>query len=46
LETVSRKSTKCKLDLMSIQEVGWNKVGTEPADDYTFLYDIGMLIIT
>jgi hypothetical protein len=26
---------------VGVQEVGWNKCGTEPADDYTFFYGNG-----
>jgi hypothetical protein len=29
---------KYSLDLMAVQEVRWGKVGSEPADDYTFFY--------
>jgi hypothetical protein len=34
------------LDLVGVQEGRWDKGGTEPADDYTFFYRMGMLIIT
>jgi hypothetical protein len=33
------------LDLMG-EEVRWDKGGIEPANDYTFFYEKGMLIIT
>jgi hypothetical protein len=36
LRTVSRELTKYKSDLVGVQEVRWNKGGTEPANDYTF----------
>jgi exonuclease III len=38
LKAVSRELAKYKLDLVEVQEVRWNKGGTEPADDCTFLY--------
>jgi hypothetical protein len=33
-----RELGKCKLDLVGVQEVSWEKGGTERAEDYTFLY--------
>jgi hypothetical protein len=33
LKTVSRELAKYKLDLVGVQEVRWDKGGTEPADD-------------
>jgi hypothetical protein len=38
LKTVLRELAKCKLDLVGVQELRWEKGGTEPADDYTFSY--------
>jgi hypothetical protein len=38
LKTVSGKLAKYKLDLVGVQEVRWDKGGTEPAGDYTFFY--------
>jgi exonuclease III len=38
LKTVARKLGKCKLDLVGVQEVRWEKDGTERAEDYTFFY--------
>jgi hypothetical protein len=35
---VARELGKYKLDLLGIQEVRWDKGGTERAEDYTFLY--------
>jgi hypothetical protein len=35
---VGRGLWKCKFDLVSVQEVRWEKGGTEQAQDYTFLY--------
>jgi hypothetical protein len=37
-KTVARELGKYKLDLVGIQEVRWDKGGTERAEDYTFLY--------
>jgi hypothetical protein len=36
-KTVARELGKCKLDLVGVQEVRWDKGGTERAEDYTFL---------
>jgi hypothetical protein len=36
LKTVSGELAKYKLDLVEVQEVRWDKGGTEPAGDYTF----------
>jgi hypothetical protein len=41
LKTVSGELAKCKLDLVGVQEVRWDKGGTEPAGDYTFFYGNG-----
>jgi hypothetical protein len=41
LKTVSRELAKYKLDLVGVQEVRWDKGGTEPADDYTCFYGNG-----
>jgi hypothetical protein len=38
LKTVARELRKCKLDLVGVQEVGWEKGGTERAEVYTFFY--------
>jgi hypothetical protein len=40
LKTASRELTKYKLDLVGVQ-VRWDKGGTEPSDDCTFLYENG-----
>jgi exonuclease III len=37
LKTVARELGKYKLDLVGVQEVRWEKSGTEWAEDYTFL---------
>jgi hypothetical protein len=36
--TVSKELSKCKLDLVGVQDVRWKGEGTEPAGEYTFLY--------
>jgi exonuclease III len=41
LKTVARESGKCKLDLVCVQEVRWEKGGPERAEDYTFFYGQG-----
>jgi hypothetical protein len=38
LKTVPRELGKYKLDLVGVQEVRWEKGGTERAEDYTFSY--------
>jgi hypothetical protein len=38
LKTAARELGKYKLDLVGIQEVRWEKGGTEQAEDYTFSY--------
>jgi hypothetical protein len=38
LKMVARKLGKYKLDLVGVQEVRWDKSGTEWAEDYTFFY--------
>jgi exonuclease III len=42
LKTVARELGMCKLlDLVGVQEVRWEKGGTERAEDYTFFYGQG-----
>jgi exonuclease III len=41
LKTVVRELGKCKLDLVGVEEVRWEKGGTEQAEDYTFFYAQG-----
>jgi hypothetical protein len=41
LMTVAKEISKYKLDLVGVQEVRWDKVGTEPAGEYTFFYGKG-----
>jgi hypothetical protein len=35
-KTIARKLAKYKLGFVGLQEVRWDKGGTEPADDCTF----------
>jgi hypothetical protein len=37
----SRELSRYKLDLVGVQEVGWEGSGTEPAGEYTFFYGKG-----
>jgi exonuclease III len=37
-KTVARELGKYRLDLVGVQEVRWEKGGTERAEDYTFFY--------
>jgi exonuclease III len=41
VKTVARELGKYKLDLVGVQEVRWDKRGTERAEDYTFFYGAG-----
>jgi hypothetical protein len=41
LTTVARELGKCKLDLVGVEGVRWEKCGTEGAEDYTFFYGWG-----
>jgi hypothetical protein len=41
LKTVARELEKYKLDLVGVQEVRWEKGGTEWAENYTFFYEKG-----
>jgi hypothetical protein len=41
LKTVARELRKYKLDLWDVQEIRWEKGGTERAEDYTFFYGQG-----
>jgi hypothetical protein len=41
LTTVATELGKCKLDLVGVQEVRWEKGGTKRAEDYTFFYGQG-----
>jgi hypothetical protein len=40
-KTVVRELGTYKLDLVGVQEVRWDKGGTERAEDYTFFYGAG-----
>jgi exonuclease III len=46
LQTVARELGKYKLDLVGVQEIRWDKGGTEQAEDYTLFMDRGMGIIS
>jgi hypothetical protein len=41
LKTVARELGECKLDLVGVPVVRWEKGGTEWAEDYTFVYGQG-----
>jgi hypothetical protein len=41
LMTVAKEISKYKLDLVGLQEVKWDRGGTEPAGEYTFFYGKG-----
>jgi hypothetical protein len=41
LKTVARELGKYKLHLLGVQEVGWEKGGTERAENYKFFYGQG-----
>jgi hypothetical protein len=41
LMTVSRELSRYRLDLVGVQEVGWEGSVTVPAGEYTFLYGKG-----
>jgi hypothetical protein len=41
LKTVARELGKYKLDLVGVEEVRWEKGGTERAENYTFFYRQG-----
>jgi hypothetical protein len=37
----ARETGMCKIDLLDVQEVRWEKGGTGQAEDYTFFYGEG-----
>jgi hypothetical protein len=39
--TIAKEISKYKLDFVGVQEVRWDRGGTEPADKYTFFYGKG-----
>jgi hypothetical protein len=41
LQPIARELGKCKLQLMSVQEIRWETGGTERPEDYTFFYGEG-----
>jgi len=40
----ARELARCKLDLVGVQEVGWDKGGTVRREDYNFLEALSYLI--
>jgi hypothetical protein len=46
LKSVARELGKYKLDLVGVEEVRWEKGGTERAEDYTFFVEKGIRIIS
>jgi hypothetical protein len=38
---MAEEVSKYKLDLVGVQEVRWDRGGTEPAGEYTFYYGCG-----
>jgi exonuclease III len=41
LKIVLVELAECKIDLVGVQEIRWDKGGTEPAADYTIFYGNG-----
>jgi exonuclease III len=41
LMTVSRELSRCRLDIVGVQEVRWEGNGTAPAGEYMFFYGKG-----
>jgi hypothetical protein len=39
--TVSRELSKYRLDVVGLQEIGWEGGGTKPAREYKFFYGRG-----
>jgi hypothetical protein len=44
LRAVGKEISKYKLDLVGVQEVRWDRGGTEPAGENTFFYGKGFFI--
>jgi hypothetical protein len=42
---VAEEISKYKSDLVGVQEVRWDRDGTEPLGEYTFFYERGMRIM-
>jgi endonuclease/exonuclease/phosphatase family metal-dependent hydrolase len=38
LTRAAKEISKCKLDLLGVQEVRWDRGGTEPAGKYIFFF--------
>jgi hypothetical protein len=36
--TVAKEISEYKLDLVGVQEARWDRVGTEPAGEYTYIF--------
>jgi hypothetical protein len=45
LRAVTEEISKYKIDLVAVEEFRWDRGGTEPAGEYTFLYEGGMRIV-
>ena len=45
LKAAARELARYKLDVMGVQEIGWEKRGTVKAGDYDFFYGKEMKII-
>ena len=41
LTAAARELARCKLNLVGVQEVGWDKEGTVKTRDYNFFYGKG-----
>jgi exonuclease III len=41
LKTVASELPKCKLDLVTVQEVRWVEGGSQPEGDYTYFFGNG-----
>jgi hypothetical protein len=39
LKTVARELAKCKLNIVGVHEVRWEKSSAEQAEDYTLFYE-------
>jgi exonuclease III len=43
--TIAKEISKYKLDLVGVQEVRWDRGGTDPAGEYPFIYGKGIRIM-
>jgi hypothetical protein len=39
--TVAKEISKCKLGIVGVQKVRWDRGATKPASKYTFFYEKG-----